>query len=331
MTLLVGVSEGTAGLLGLRNIRAACPPRTAYLMVGEKCLRHCAFCGQSARSHGPARRLSRVGWPTYSLDRVSPPLQEMVSQGMIRRACLQVVHGFEAEALEVLKRLVLLGIPVNASMSLASGDMVESFLSAGAERVSLPLDAAESSVYSRVKGGDFDGAVSRLLVLARDYPSRISTHLIAGLGETEMDLLLTALKLETWGVAVGLFAFTPLAGTPMEKRPPPDPVSYRRLQAALYLIKKSAVTRESQFTFDGGSLSGIRLRARCLHHILGDGEAFRTSGCEDCNRPYYNESARGFVYNYPRPLDEEEAVVALEMALRGLVLKGGGPDGSVRD
>jgi len=40
---------------------------------------------------------------------------------------------------------------------------------------------------------------------------------------------------------------------------------------------------------------------------LGTGEAFRTSGCPGCNRPYYNERPSGPFYNYPRGLTEEEA------------------------
>jgi biotin synthase len=42
------------------------------------------------------------------------------------------------------------------------------------------------------------------------------------------------------------------------------------------------------------------------------GEAFETSGCADCNRPYYNEQPGGPLYNYPRPLTSEETERAIE-------------------
>jgi biotin synthase-related radical SAM superfamily protein len=42
------------------------------------------------------------------------------------------------------------------------------------------------------------------------------------------------------------------------------------------------------------------------------GEAFRTSGCPDCNRPFYNEHPGGPLYNYPRPLTAEEAARAIQ-------------------
>jgi len=42
------------------------------------------------------------------------------------------------------------------------------------------------------------------------------------------------------------------------------------------------------------------------------GEPFRTSGCPDCNRPFYNERPSGPLYNYPRPLTTEEAARAIQ-------------------
>ncbi len=33
-----------------------------------------------------------------------------------------------------------------------------------------------------------------------------------------------------------------------------------------------------------------------------NGKAFETSGCPDCNRPYYDESPRGVIFNYYRLL-----------------------------
>jgi biotin synthase-related radical SAM superfamily protein len=54
-----------------------------------------------------------------------------------------------------------------------------------------------------------------------------------------------------------------------------------------------------------------------LKEILSSGAAFQTSGCKDCNRPYYNERPSGPLYNYPRPLSQEE--IAEAIAATGLV------------
>jgi biotin synthase len=42
------------------------------------------------------------------------------------------------------------------------------------------------------------------------------------------------------------------------------------------------------------------------------GEPFQTSGCPDCNRPFYNEQPGGPLYNYPRPLMAGEVARAIQ-------------------
>ncbi len=46
----VGVSAGTAAVVGLHPIRQADAPPTAYLMMGERCRYDCAFCTQARSS-----------------------------------------------------------------------------------------------------------------------------------------------------------------------------------------------------------------------------------------------------------------------------------------
>ncbi len=54
-------------------------------------------------------------------------------------------------------------------------------------------------------------------------------------------------------------------------------------------------------------------RLLCLGAELpADGEPFRTSGCPDCNRPFYNEPPGGPLFNYPRPLTRAEADRAVQ-------------------
>ena len=69
------------------------------------------------------------------------------------------------------------------------------------------------------------------------------------------------------------------------------------------------------FSFDErGTLAGICLaggRTQDGSHYLADGDAFRTPGCPDCNRPFYNEHPGGPMYNYPRPLTLAETCQAI--------------------
>jgi biotin synthase len=57
-----------------------------------------------------------------------------------------------------------------------------------------------------------------------------------------------------------------------------------------------------------------------LQEVLADGKAFETSGCPDCNRPYYNESPRGVMFNYHRPLVAGEIQQAISES--GVVREG---------
>jgi biotin synthase len=129
----------------------------------------------------------------------------------------------------------------------------------------------------------------------------VSTHLIVGLGETEREMAERIQWAHDCGVTVGLFAFTPVRGTHLADRPPPPLAAYRRMQAARWLVVHG-LTRFEEMAFDRQE------RWACLDQPLpATGEPFRTSGCPDCNRPFYNEQPSGPMYNYPRPLTAEEA------------------------
>jgi biotin synthase len=55
-----------------------------------------------------------------------------------------------------------------------------------------------------------------------------------------------------------------------------------------------------------GCLSDFGVEKEILSRIIRSGEPFLTSGCPNCNRPYYNERPSGPIYNYPRELTEKE-------------------------
>ena len=66
----------------------------------------------------------------------------------------------------------------------------------------------------------------------------------------------------------------------MENMKAPDLSVYRRIQAEHFKIKNKTDKIEPK--------------------------AFETPGCDGCNRPFYNETASGPIYNYPRKLTDEE-------------------------
>ncbi|NLG52017.1 MAG: radical SAM protein [Chloroflexi bacterium] len=303
------VSSGTAAVLGLCSLRMEAAPTTAYLMLGERCARNCAFCTQARASHAHAAALSRVIWPLFPEDQVVAALARAHREGSIRRACFQVTisRGYLEQSERAVSTLArACEIPICVSVAPRNPEDVGRLLAAGAQRVTIALDAACERVYDRVKGGSWAQTLSLLTECAALYPGHISTHLIVGLGETEREMAEIMQRLHDLGVTIGLFSFTPVAGTALADCSSPDLLHYRRMQAAHWLITGDLARAEAFGYNSQGQLVNYGMSPDRLRELLAEGTAFRTSGCPDCNRPYYNEHPGGPLYNYPRPLTRQE-------------------------
>jgi len=305
----VQVSIGTAAMLGLTDIPMAAAPTTAYLMLGGRCLMNCTFCAQARESGASALNLSRVTWPEYELEAVAGRLVQTVTRGDIRRACLQVTVTPDAfaQSLSILRAVkAVTNVPFDVAILPRDLDQVRQLVDAGADHIGFGLDAASERVFRQVKGGSWARSLALIEDTARTFPGRAAVHLIVGLGETEHEMVQRVQWAHDRDVTVGLFAFTPVHGTHLAHRPPPSLAAYRRVQAARWLIVHD-LARARDMVFDGdGRLASLGAE------LPAGGEPFRTSGCPDCNRPFYNEQPGGPLYNYPRPLAAEEAVRAIQ-------------------
>jgi lipoyl synthase len=303
----VNVSIGTAAVLGLAEVPMADAPTTAYLMLGGRCRLDCAFCAQARESRAGALHLSRVTWPEYPLALVAERLTGAVARGAVRRACLQVTTSPAApgQASAVLRAVrAVCDVPFDLAILPRDLDQVRDLLAEGADHIGFGLDAACERVFRQAKGGSWARSLALIEQAATAFPGRAAVHLIAGLGETERELVERIQWARDLGITTGLFAFTPVPGTRLAGRPAPPLDSYRRMQAAHWLIARGRA-RYAEMVFDAeGRL--VRLGAP----LPEDGGPFQTSGCPDCNRPYYNERPGGVMYNYPRPLTADEAVRA---------------------
>ena len=308
-TALINVSIGTAALLGLADVWMEVAPTTAYLMLGGRCLMNCTFCAQARESRASALNLSRVTWPEYPLNMVVERLGEAAERGDIRRACLQVTvtrTSFE-RSLELLRAVKAVSqVPFDVAILPQDLAQVRQLVEAGADHIGFGLDAACERVFRQVKGGNWARSLALIEETARTFPNHAALHLIVGLGETEKEMVDRIQWAHDLGAAVGLFAFTPVRGTHLADRPPPSLASYRRVQAARWLIVHG-LTQAREMAFDDtGQI--LRLDAS----LPTGGEPFETSGCPDCNRPFYNEQPGGPLYNYPRALTAEEAAQAVQ-------------------
>jgi len=318
--MIIRVSAGTAHLFGYRKIAADVLPTTAYLMTGDRCIYNCGFCPQAQNAVSRPRFLSRITWHEAGLEDVAQKTAHAYAAGRIKRVCLQVVSDGQPlseirDTACTIKRFS--DVPICVSVRIKNTDELKFIAQSGVDRITIALDAAGSYVYRNTKGGSWNANLDMLYTAADLYPGRISTHLIVGLGETEEEMINILQQMQDRGITSGLFAFTPVPGTPMAGVTPPGVDSYRRIQAARYLMEGKLITA-SQCKFDSGYLTSYGLTRAALKEHLSGGTAFKTSGCPDCNRPYYNEKPGGVMYNYPRELTPDEISEAVNSILDNL-------------
>ena len=314
----IRVSLGTAIVLGLLEGKLDAEPSTAYLMTYRqgKCTANCGFCPQARTSKSSIELLSRVSWPAFPTQGVIDALSKAAGQGKIRRVCIQALNyplvftHIEALVKEIKKSLAL---PISVSCQPKSKTDMEELAAAGLDRLGIAVDAASETLFNKVKGLEVAGAyrwdaLFRRLdeALAVFGKNNVSTHLIVGLGETEKEAAEFLQRCVDLGILPALFAFTAVRGTALEAKQPPKLDSYRRVQMSRYLIV-SGRTRAEKMQFNSESeIASYGLTKEALNKIIESGLPFQTSGCPDCNRPYYNEKPSGPIYNYPRKLTEQE-------------------------
>lgn len=307
------LSAGTACVIGKKKIKANALPTTAYIMLGEKCNNNCQFCAQSRESEARSDLLSRVTWPAVAGEEATAGIDTAYESGTIKRACLQVVDSSDSwdttvSALDLLHKSSK--VPICVSSHLETVEQAQELVARGAQRVCIALDAVTPRLYAKVKNGDWAAKWNLLLSCAKALPGRITTHLIVGLGESEKEMVERMASCTDEGISIGLFAFTPVRGTALADKLPPDISQYRRIQIAHRLLQRGY--QQEVIAYKNDCIAEFKVPEAELFAILRDGKAFQTSGCADCNRPYYNERPGGIIYNYPRPLTPMEVTKAIE-------------------
>lgn len=316
----IRVSLGSAIVLGLLKGKLGAMPTTAYLLTYRrgKCTANCDFCPQARGSHGRAEMLSRVSWPVFQTRHVLNEIENAVRDDRIKRVCFQAlnypkVFGHLLALVKAIHSQVK--VPISISCQPLNRENMQRLAEAGTERIGIPLDAATNELFEKVKGRSAGGPYVwkkqfKLMSEATDIfgKGKVSTHLIVGLGETEREMAETIQRCVNMGILPALFAFTPIPGTILENDPQPPVPQYRRVQLARHLIFHRIVRYENM-EFDGRNcISDFGIDKGVLMGIIRKGEPFLTSGCPNCNRPYYNEKPSGPIYNYPIPLTKKETV-----------------------
>ncbi len=286
------LSYGSARFLGLIKSGPKLNMKTIYTMFGEKCNFDCAYCAQAKTSFAPENMLSRIVWPEFEMGEVVNSVEK--SYG-VKRVCLQVVSSEPArqEAFEFLAHTREFKIPISASVRILSLKEANEWFGRGVERLGVATDVVSKKTYSKYRGGDFQKHMSLLETLAKKFPNKITTHAIVGLGESEREMIEFIDKMHKIGISVGLFAFTPIKGTSLEKNPKPDLDSYRRIQIARYVLENDLANLEKFEFSENEEITSYGFDVKEVSEA-----AFLTSGCPNCTRPYYNENPHEESYNF---------------------------------
>jgi biotin synthase len=318
LPLQVRVSLGTAITLGLQSGKMDAAPTTAYLMTYKegKCTANCGFCPQARDSQSRAELLSRVTWPSFPTEQLLEALGAAAKNGKIKRVCIQALNypnvflHLEAIIKQIKKTT---DTPISVSCQPLNSQNILLLKNAGVDRVGIALDAATETIFNQVKGaaaGGFYNWTSQFSLLEAALlvfgVGNVSTHLIVGLGETEKEAVSFIERCVDMGVLPALFAFTPVRGTALEKHPQPEIASYRRVQLARYLLVNGLTCLDCMCFDETGKIVSFGVSTTVLEETVNSGKPFQTSGCPDCNRPFYNEKPGGPIYNYPKELTVKE-------------------------
>jgi len=314
----IRVSVGSAIVLGLLKGKLDAAPTTVYMLTYRegKCLANCIFCPQARTSTSRADMLARVTWPEFPTAQVIEKISLSTKNGDVKRVCIQALN-YPKVYNDILHLTRLIHsrskVPISLSCQPLNKAQMKELAEAGADRISIALDAATEQLFDKVKGAStqspytwkrqLDALKEAVQVFGRN---QVYTHLIVGLGETEKEITEAIQQCADSSVYPSLFAFSPIPGTALESNMQPAIEVYRRVQLARYLIIQGKTRSQNMKFDDKGRIVDFGVSKTQLQETISEGHAFRTSGCPECNRPYYNERPGGPMYNFPRqPLPTE--------------------------
>ena len=314
----IRVSIGSATVLGLSFNTLKVPPTNCYLMTFKQghCIANCGFCPQSKESDSSIDKLSRINWPVYSFKEFLTKLKYMPPSKKFERICIQTLNYPEnfRDLIEIIIQIKKISnIPISIAIPPMSKERLKELKAKGVQRVGIALDGATAEVFEKIKGRGVNGPYSwnthfqslkdALEIFSGGF---VTTHIIIGLGETEKEIMILIADLKTLKITVSLFAFTPIKGTKFENIEQPEIIKFRKIQVGRHLILNEN-KRLEDFVFNlEGNLINININREELKYFIDNTNAFLTSGCPGCNRPFYTSRPSGPIFNYPRKLNDGE-------------------------
>ncbi len=318
----------TLGIMTGRMYRCECTRCLNLLLTyPEGCRANCAYCGlarhREAERDYADRNFIRVDWPAVPLEMTIDIVAKQGEQSPFHRMCISMITHprSDQDTVTVLKkwteRIDPSAIPVSilSNPTTMTREDVKRLKDLGADIFTVALDAATPEIFDRTRGKGVQSMHSwskywEILMDAREIfgAQKFGAHIIVGMGETEYDVLALVQKLVDLGGHSHMFCFFPEKGSLMDHLPATDRGQWRRVQLARYLIDYRGARVERMKFDERGRVADFGVPESELATVIGEGTAFRTSGCpgkfaEDisaCDRPY-GDSPPSNIASFPFP------------------------------
>jgi biotin synthase len=316
----------TLGVMNGRMYRTSCTRCLNLLLTyPEGCRANCAYCGlarhREAERDYADRNFIRVDWPAVPLETTIDIVAKDGEKSLFHRMCISMITHprSDEDTRTVLRewtgRIDPKDIPVSilSNPTTMTRDDVKQLKDLGADIFTVALDAATPGIFERTRGKGVQSPHSwakywEILMDARDIfgPQKFGAHIIVGMGETEYDALALVQKLVELGGHSHMFCFFPEKGSLMDHLPATPREQWRRVQLARYLIDYKGGRVEKMKFDDKGRVVDFGFSESELDQVVGEGTAFRTSGCPGkfaddlsaCDRPY-GDSPPSNIASYP--------------------------------
>jgi lipoyl synthase len=304
----------TLGIMQGRMYRTSCTRCLNLLLTyPEGCRANCAYCGlarhREAERDYADRNFIRVDWPAVPLGQAIDIVARDGAASPFHRMCISMITHprSDDDTRTVLKawtdRIDPATIPVSilSNPTTMTREDVKSLRDLGADIFTVALDAATPEIFDRTRGKGVQSPHTwakywEILLAAREIfgPQKFGAHIIVGMGETESDVLRLVQQLVDLGGHSHMFCFFPEKGSLMDHLPATPREQWRRVQLARYLIDYRGARVENMRFDEQGRVRDYGIAQSELETIVGEGIAFRTSGCPGkfrddvsaCDRPY---------------------------------------------
>lgn len=319
---------GTLGVLGLEMIQMDTPPTTAYLQIytEKRCNANCQFCAQAKGSSADQTHIARGMYIPYDLEAVVGRLKIAYERGYLARACIQTAlyDSWWWDTVHLTKIIRKNSpIPISISVFPISNERFEVLRSLNVNEIVIPLDACTKDLFNNIKGKSTGGPYSWEshidgIIRASRIFKKVGTHLMIGLGETDEDAIRLISELCKSNINTALFSYTYVPGTQFKVAIIPDSEiirHYRAVQLGRYLIVEKLADYKDM-RFENNVINDFGIDENMLLCVIEEGNAFKTSGCPDCNRPMANETFSQ-MFNFPKKLvDDEKENIKRELGMK---------------